>query len=224
MRKAGIEIIETRDFFKHKGKAIYHTKTLVTDNYEAIAGGHNMLDADNTSRGTDFKNRDVDLYVKGPMVSDISKQFMENWNYNINVYGRARGRLTSMSDDYKRLLHKLHEERNAGLRGQHLYDQILGSKQKRMRGVCRFIKQAPHEDRHTVGKVYLKLLEKLQHHLVITNPITSDTLVTKISQRPLIDRFDNFDMFNLLHHKIQGIAHAGKKIDYITTNVEYGRK
>lgn len=55
MRNAGIDVIETKDFFKHKLKAIYHTKTLVVDFREAIAGGQNMLDADNLSRGTDFQ-------------------------------------------------------------------------------------------------------------------------------------------------------------------------
>lgn len=81
MSDAGIDVIKTGDFFAHKGKAIYHTKTLVTDLKEAIAGGQNMIDADNLSRSTDFMNRDVDLYVKGPMVTDIAKQFIENWEY-----------------------------------------------------------------------------------------------------------------------------------------------
>jgi len=78
MRAAGIEVVLTKDFFQHKKRAIYHSKTLITDFSEAIAGGQNMVDADNLSRGTDFMNRDVDLYMKGPMVNDVSRQFIDN--------------------------------------------------------------------------------------------------------------------------------------------------
>lgn len=220
MRRAGIEVMETKGFFKHKGKAIYHTKTLVIDNAEAIAGGQNMIDADNTSRGTDFKNRDIDLYVQGPMVSDISRQFMENWNYYLKTYGNEKGKLSSMDHDYHQLLQKLQEERDEGLRGRHLYQKILGSPETRMRGVCRFIKQAPHEDRHTVGKAYLLLLDKLSRYLVITDPIKADTVVERKRDLPLIDRWDSFDMFNQLHLKVQQLARSGKKLDYITTNID----
>lgn len=220
MKKAGIEVIETKGFFKHEGKAIYHTKTLVVDNAEAIAGGQNMIDADNTSRGTDFKNRDIDLFVRGPMVRDISRQFMENWNYFYKSYGNQKGKLTPMGDEYLELLKQLQDERLRGLRGRQFYQEILGSRDTRMRGVCRFIKQAPHEDRYTVGKSYLLLLDKLSSHLVITDPIKSDTVVKRRRDLPLIDRWDPFDMYNQLHQKVIELARSGKKLDYITTNID----
>jgi hypothetical protein len=88
-----------------------------------------------------------------------------------------------------------------------------------MKGVCRFVKQAPYKDRHSIGKAYLLLLDKLQKHLVINDPIKSDTFMKSRFQLPLIEYFDSFEMFNLLHNKVQSLAKAGKSIDYITTNI-----
>ena len=215
LRDAGIEVVKSKDFFKHKLKAIYHTKTLVVDLKEAIAGGHNMIDADNLSRSTDFKNRDVDLYVKGPMVTDITRQFVENWRYQSTLIKNLRP-LTVFENVVK---HKLVEERNLGQRGDKFYDKILSNINTRMYGVCRFIKQAPYEDRHTIGKAYLKLLNKVSRHLVIADPVKSDTYVAKMADAPISEMLDNFDMFNQLHLKVQALEKESIKIDYLTTNI-----
>jgi phosphatidylserine/phosphatidylglycerophosphate/cardiolipin synthase-like enzyme len=215
MRDAGILVIETKDFLKHKLKAIYHTKTLVTDFSEAVAGGHNMIDADNLSRGTDFMNRDVDLYIKGPMVTDIAKQFVENWAYQ-TIYIKGLKRLTRYENE---VVAKLKEERKAGVRGDEFYNRILSNPVTRMAGVCRFIKQAPYQDGHSIGKAYLKLLDRVQKHLVITDPVKSDTYVGKPSDAPISEMMDPFDMFNKLHNKVQSLAKNGLPIDYITTNI-----
>ncbi|MFP5384503.1 MAG: phospholipase D-like domain-containing protein [Bacteriovoracia bacterium] len=215
MRQAGIEVIETRDFFKHKLKAIYHTKTLVTDLTHAVAGGHNLIDADNTSRGVDFKNRDIDLYIKGPMVTDVAKQFVENWAYQSTLDSKVSSINYLSAKVYK----KLFDERSAGQRGKNYYEDILGNPQIRMKGVCRFIKQAPYEDRHTIGKAYLKYLDEVESSLVIEDPIKEDTYIAKNSDAPFLNKLDNFDMFNLLHLKVRSLARNGKRIDYITTNI-----
>lgn len=220
MREAGLEVLETKDFFKYKTKSIYHTKTLSIDSVKAIAGGTNMIDADNTSRGVDFKNRDVDLLVEGPMVTDINSQFLKNWEYHLNrTKPRKRGNLTSVKNYLAKVQNQLDEERALGKRGSQFYSEILSSPGTRMKGVCRFIKQAPYKDRHSIGKAYLLLLDKLKEHLVINDPIKSDTYVKTRFQLPLFEYFDNFDMFNLLHNKVQELAKAGRSIDYITTNI-----
>lgn len=215
MRTAGIQVIETKDFFKHKLKAIYHTKTLVTDFSQAVAGGHNMIDADNLSRGTDFMNRDVDLYIKGPMVTDIAKQFVENWEYQ-RYYIKN---LQSLTHERAIVKANLAAERKAGVRGDQHYNRILSNPQTRMAGVCRFIKQAPYQDQHSIGKAYLKLLDRVQNHLVITDPVKSDTYVGKASDAPVSEMMDPFVMFNQLHNKVQSLAKRGLPIDYITTNI-----
>lgn len=220
MKRAGIQVLESKDFFRHKLKAIYHTKTLVVDFKHAVAGGHNMIDADNTSRSTDFKNRDIDLYVTGPMVTDIAKQFVENWRYQAGL----RKNVEALYEYEKLVAQNLANERRQGLRGQSLYGKILSNVKTRMNGVCRFIKQAPYEDRHTIGKAYLSLLGRVQNHLVIEDPVVVDTYVGSMKDAPLAEKFDNFDMFNLLHLKVKQMARKGKKVDYITTNITMAGK
>lgn len=215
LRTQGIEVVETADFFRHKFKAIYHTKILVVDLMEGIAGGHNMIDADNLSRGTDFTNRDVDLYMKGPMVTDVALQFVENWNYQRTL----NKRISSLHYYHKRILKQLKDEDQQGLRGKSQYSWILNNPQTRLKGVCRFIKQAPYEDRHSIGKAYLRLLDKVSRHLVIADPIKTDSLTSNMFRVPFEDKWDNFEMFNKLHLKVQALARSGKKIDYITTNM-----
>lgn len=220
MREGNLEVLETKDFFKYRTKSLYHAKTLSVDAQKAIAGGTNMIDADNTSRGVDFKNRDVDLLVEGPMVTDIDSQFLENWEYHLKRIKPTKRRALSTVKNYlAKVQEQLKLEKSQGLRGRKLYPKILSSPETRMKGVCRFIKQAPYKDRHSIGKAYLLLLDKLQKHLVINDPIKSDTFMKSRFQLPLIEYFDSFEMFNLLHNKVQSLAKAGKSIDYITTNI-----
>lgn len=215
MEAAGIEVVLTKDFFKHKKNAIYHSKTLITDLSEAIAGGQNMVDADNLSRGTDFMNRDVDLYMKGPMVSDVARQFIENWEYQSTL----NKKIVPLNQFKEIIKNKMALEKSLGLRGKDFYTKILGDTKTRMSGVCRYIKQAPYEDRHTIGKAYLKILENVQNHLVITDPVKSDSYVSKRTDTPFIGWFDNYEMFNALHASVQNLAKKGLSLDYITTNI-----
>jgi phosphatidylserine/phosphatidylglycerophosphate/cardiolipin synthase-like enzyme len=215
MQAAGIEVVLTKDFFKHKKNAIYHSKTLITDLSEAIAGGQNMVDADNLSRGTDFMNRDVDLYMKGPMVSDVARQFIENWEYQSTL----NKKIVPLNQFKELIKNKMAVEKSLGLRGKDFYTKILGDAKTRMSGVCRYIKQAPYEDRHTIGKAYLKILENVQNHLVITDPAKSDSYVSKRTDTPFIGWFDNYEMFNALHTSVQNLAKKGLSLDYITTNI-----
>lgn len=215
MEAAGIEVVLTKDFFKHKKNAIYHSKTLITDFSEAIAGGQNMVDADNLSRGTDFMNRDVDLYMKGPMVSDVARQFIENWEYQSTL----NKKIVPLNQFKEIIKNKMALEKSLGLRGKDFYTKILGDTKTRMSGVCRYIKQAPYEDRHTIGKAYLKILENVQNHLVITDPAKSDSYVSKRTDTPFIGWFDNYEMFNALHASVQNLAKKGLSLDYITTNI-----
>jgi phosphatidylserine/phosphatidylglycerophosphate/cardiolipin synthase-like enzyme len=149
------------------------------------------------------------------MVTDIAKQFVENWDYQ-----RKIGATSINMDHYLTAIkHLLNVEKNQGIRGNEHYNTILKDKDRRMFGVCRFIKQAPYVDRHSIGKAYLKLLDKTQSYLAISDPVKTDTIVTSRFNLPLTDKLDNFEMYNRLHEKVQGLARKGKKIDYITTNI-----
>ncbi len=215
LKKGGVNIILTRDFFKYKGKALYHTKVLVADLSVAMAGGQNMIDADHRSRGTDFKNRDVDLYFKGPIVLDIAKGFIENWEHQLQFVKNQ----TSLSVALAQVLRRMEFERNRGVRGRNYYQSILRDTSTRMNGVCRFINQTPFLNEGSITKVYLELLDRTKKHLLITDPIKTDTFYSNRLGRPLIDKFDSFEYFNLLHHKVLEVSDREVMVDYITTNI-----
>ncbi len=220
MSKAGIEVLRADDFYSFHKFTVYHTKNLIVDSELAITGGHNMIDADNTSRGTDFKNRDIDILVSGPMVSDIAITFLEDWNHFQSR--RSKTSLTSVAHHIEEMHQQKNKQRENAMRGAQHYATILGSEASRMSGVCRYIKQSPYEDGHSIGKAYLIMLDQVQSYLAITNPIASDSKVTARNRwrLPLFEKRDRFVMFNKLFDKIQGLASKGTKIDYITTGME----
>ncbi len=216
LRSAGVEVIEGNDFWKYQGRTIYHTKSLVVDETKAIAGGHNMIDADNISTGTNFMNRDVDLAVEGPMVTDMARAFIADWQH----FRRARHSDLSALD--AELKTRLEAERASGVRGEKIYDEKLGDATLRLSGVCRYIRQSPFEDGHTIGRAYLALLGKVQTSLSFTNAIMADTKVTRLSRLtlPIIEVADSFVMYNQLWTALQDIAKRGIPVDILTTNID----
>lgn len=219
LRNAGVEVIEGDDFWKY-GRAIYHTKSMIVDFKAAISGGHNMIDADNLSRGTDFQNRDVDILTQGPLVTDIALAFMKDWTYFQQK--RVRKNVTDVKAYQEKMLKRQELERAQGVRGADHYPRVLGDQNTRMDGVCRYIRQSPAEDRQIIGKAYLKMLDGVQNYLAITNPVTSDSKVTRLNRPllPIIEWKDRFGMYNKLFDKLQAIAKRGTRIDYITTNID----
>ncbi len=217
LKASGVEVIMTNDFLQYNKKSIYHTKVLITDFSEAVAGGQNMLDADNLSRTTDFMNRDLDLYAKGPLVTDMARYFLENWTYHY-TYQNKPSDLSGVQIYAQELNQMLAREKASGQRGVNQYASILGHKEKRMKGVCRFINQAPYRDGHTITKAYLKMLDGVKNYLMITDPVKSDTYTTD-ADRGFFKKLDPFTYFNLLHQKVQSLIKSGKRIDYLTTSV-----
>ena len=215
LKQAGIEVIETRDFTKYKGLTIHHTKTMVIDSKIAVAGGMNIIDADHLSKMTNFMNRDVDLFIEGPLVLDVIKQFVENWNYQVKLKPSHQP-LHELSDWIKKetLL-----QRQRGERGREYYRSILLDPDRRMKGVCRFIKQAPYSNPHSIGQTYVELLSHVKNSIVITDPLKSDGHRKYALEGLPIGWFDSYEMFNQLHDAVQTAAKKGITIDYLTTSL-----
>jgi len=242
MDKNGVHVMRANDFFKGKGSSVYHSKVLVVDNKVAITGGQNMIDADNKSNSVDFKNRDIDIEIKGPLVTDIAISFIDNYEHFYHkklqsLYKRTlrQGIRDIQKRSYKRSYEKYkkhsistykiaidknkeNESKNK-LRGKSHYQEILRDPTRRMNGVCRFIMQSPYEDGVNIGKTYLEYLDQTESYLSIQTPEILDRIYATRSERPLIEKFDTFTMYNKLHKKIQTIS-KNIKIDLITAGPE----
>jgi len=87
-----------------------------------------------------------------------------------------------------------------------------------MKGVCRFVQQAPYIDRTVIGKAYLEYLSNTKKYLAIQTPQMLDTKYTRFRDKPLIEKFDEFGMYNKLHDGIFKLAEdKSLKIDLITS-------
>lgn len=163
-------------------------------------------------------NRDVDLYVKGPLAVDMAEAFLKNWDHHFftrKAYKRFPG-ITSGESLMKTLSELKKMQASAGERGVESYQKILNS-EKRMQGVCRFINQTPYDNKRAIGKAYLKILDRTQNHLMITDPIKEDTETRGFFKKGLTDKFDSWKMFNELHVKIRSLMERGVDLDYITS-------
>lgn len=215
LRNSGIEVLTGDDFWRYKGRTIYHSKMLVVDFEHAVVGGHNMIDADNLSRGVDFKNRDVDLKITGPMVRDVALGFLTDWQHFIDK--KKRSRVTSVTHLIELVQKKMKLERAQGLRGHEHYSKNLTTN-----GVCRFIRQSPYEDGTRIGKVYLAMMKATENYLALTNAVFADSKVTLLNRAklPPIEWADSFKMYNQLFDQLQSMAKKGLTMDFVTTNID----
>ncbi|EPZ51900.1 PLD-like domain protein [Bacteriovorax sp. BAL6_X] len=219
LKKNGVQIIRANDFWNHNGRTVYHHKKLVVDGKIAIIGGQNQLNADNLSQDTDFKNKDIDVLIEGPIVTDIAIGFLKDWQYfRKKIFLVNRADLSSELNYYKA---RLKWEKDNNLRGQDHYHEVLKNKETRMKGVCRFIQQSPYEHQTNIGDAYLLALNNIDKYLGIMDPIRSDTYYKSVlKDAPLIEKFDTFKVFNKLHNKIKDLQERGVSLDFITTGTD----
>ena len=89
----------------------------------------NVLNYQNNSNGFNFLNRDTDVLVKGPAVTDLLKSFITLWKkYD------TESRSMELAENI--LANRLREERISGVRGSENYARWLADPETRMNGIC----------------------------------------------------------------------------------------
>ncbi len=165
MRKGKIDVVLSHDLFR-KGKlfALMHNKFWIRDTEEAVIGGENIFDKENSSTGFNQSHRDGDVLVNGAAVTTLVGEFIGLWN-------QQKKRKNGSVDEYAKANQvKLAQERVDGLRGSSEYERILGSPETRMKGVCRVVTQGPQHDMHRLGRAILDYVRGTQKHILITTP------------------------------------------------------
>ncbi len=212
LMKSGVKFIFANDIFKHKWFAIFHIKQWVFDageddmsKYIGAIGGHNIIDADNLSRSTDFLNRDADVFVKGPATTDLLKSFISHWNYfskkEHKISEKMSSKIAKLLIDQRSPFYKK--------RGRDFYIEKLSNYSTRMKGVCRYVNQSPGTTPAHVAKVLDKYLDVTESYLGIVDPIKLEA----VNRRK--DKYSQW--FNNLTEKIQQLSSKGVKVDYITS-------
>ena len=226
MKDAGIQLVQADDFFHFNSQAIYHAKVFIVDGDRAIVGGLNMVDADLGSNGTDFKNRDLDVLVAGPLVTDIIFNLMEDWNHFVTKtsYFALNKKLAPFSvAELAAIEARRTDERALGLRGAQNYKTWLGDRNKRMKGIARYIAQKPYKNIATITDAYLLYLDSVKTYLGFTNAQALDTRTEKNENRGWRPVFNSFKNFNRLFDKIQSVMHdkPDVHVDQITSGAQF---
>ena len=210
MRKGGIDLVLTNDMVKiFKPQILFHNKIWIFDNNEAIMGGQNIIDSDGASTGYNHMNRDVDIHVEGPAVTDIMQGYAGFWDHFVDTKHKKK-KHRNLDNLRAAIAKRLSDETAAKQRGQENYDQLLGDESTRNKGVCRFGIQGPQGDRYLVSKLYAEYIGRAEQSLYLTSP--------DISFQE--GDYKKVEGETLIWNAVQNRAKAGVLVDVITTGID----
>jgi phosphatidylserine/phosphatidylglycerophosphate/cardiolipin synthase-like enzyme len=182
--KGGIKLMLANDMFRllKKNRGLFHNKIWIFDEEVAIVGGQNIVNSSNKSTGFNHWNKDTDVLIKGPMVTDILKEFIvlkRRYDERFFDYKNERFNLNTgeSAEFYEAIVSKkVNEEKALGLRGQENYDRWFQNQETATNGTCRFVIQGPQKDKHAISRAYIKSIEAAQDHVYfVSQHIEYDT-------------------------------------------------
>lgn len=170
LRDMGIEVILATDMMKlFKKPILFHNKIWIFDNQEVIMGGENIISADDGSTGFNHHNRDVDVDVKGPAVTDVMNAYADLYDHFVSTPKQKRTH-RGVEGLRAAVAQRMQAETEAKARGQENYDSLLGSPDTRSKGVCRFGIQGPQGNPKLVSELYVEYISQAQQSLCLTSP------------------------------------------------------
>lgn len=178
LEREGIPVARVADKRLNQMDRMFHNKFWIRDGEEAILGGMNVLDYENTATGFDFQNRDTDVLFSGPAVSDLLESFIGLWKR----YDRVGHPIAAREST---LVARKAAERAAGLRGSEHYASWLGDPGTRTRGLCRVAVQGDDADTQSIVTLLTRYAERAQHSFLVKTPGVECTLTG--SPRSAID-------------------------------------
>ena len=163
LEREGIPVARVADKRLNQMDRMFHNKFWIRDGEEAILGGMNVLDYENTATGFDFQNRDTDVLFRGPAVTDLLESFIGLWK-RYDHQGRSIAAAESVLTVQKAA------ERTAGLRGSEHYAAWLGDPATRTRGLCRVAVQGDDADTQSIVTLLTYYAQRAQHSFVVKTP------------------------------------------------------
>ncbi len=163
LEREGIPVARVADKRLNQLDRMFHNKFWIRDGVEAILGGMNVLDYENTSTGFDFQNRDTDLLIRGPAVTSLLDSYIRLWKrYDRESRPIARAEST--------LVRQLEVERASGVRGAEHYARWLENPETRMNGICRTAVQGDDADPQRIVTLLTRYAENARHSFMFTTP------------------------------------------------------
>lgn len=209
LRRGGVKVTLGKGFYDPRTMfTVHHTKFWIRDGEEAIMGGQNMHDFENTSNGFNNHTRDKDVHVTGPAVTDMMREYVVIWNHEQERPDEA------MATYQEIVARKEAQERARGLRGQDLYRQWLHQNDvKDIPGVCRVLVQGSKTspNPNIISKAYIEIMKNVKYSMII------NTLSFKYNEK----KMDAYTNTQIIRSLIEA-AKKGVKVDLVTNGVDAG--
>lgn len=181
-KKAEIDVALSDETFKFIGlDSTMHAKYWIRDGEEAILGGQNIIDAQNSSTGFNHLNRDTEVLFKGPAVTDLLGEWVKVWKRQAE---KKNAPVTEIEAFQKQLFA---EETKAGLRGAQNYAAWLSNPAQRMNGVCRVLVQGHQTEEHRLSRAIIGYLIGAKNHIIMSSPTIQYDLDRKPEKQNWID-------------------------------------
>ncbi|MBF0300109.1 MAG: phosphatidylserine/phosphatidylglycerophosphate/cardiolipin synthase family protein [Oligoflexia bacterium] len=161
IEKSGVEIVKIDEFYHG---AVMHNKFWIKDGKEAILGGMNILEAENEGTGFNGNNRDTDIFIKGPIVTDLSEKFVELWEKN-----RAFWK-SNMKKEKEAIEKQKKNEEKEGLRGVKNYSKWLEDPSTRKKGLCRLAVQGSKAKDVSIVTILNEYAKAAQKNILFSSP------------------------------------------------------
>ncbi len=158
IRKLGVQITYAREMIKLKNRYVYHNKFWIFDNKKALVYGANLLDSEVESTGFNQMYRDAGVRLEGPIVTQLSQDYLKIRSY---LGGKYSAKLIKINDMVEKQIQQDELEKKRGLKN------LDG--QKNLSGMCRVVFQGPHHIKTAVTDLYQRLAEVSKDSIFITS-------------------------------------------------------
>lgn len=181
LKKMGVKISYSNDFFKIKNQMVYHSKFWIFDGKKAVVYGPNLLDAQVNSSGFNGLYRDSGLEIEGPVVNDL-----------VVEYGKLIKMLKPLKPSrFKFIQNRIEEaednilnERNQKLRGTETLTQN-GTKNIPNQS-CRVVLQT-RENRYQLTKLYNAIIKNTKNNLYLSRMLLNN----EVEKSPYLESIYN---------------------------------
>ncbi|MBA2405862.1 MAG: phosphatidylserine/phosphatidylglycerophosphate/cardiolipin synthase family protein [Bdellovibrionales bacterium] len=169
----GIKLMMANDMYRinNSKKGLFHNKIWIFDSETAIVGGQNIVNSSNNSSGFNHWNKDTDVKIEGPMVTDIIREYnVLKRRYDDRLFDRKDKQFNlntgHSAEHYDAIVAEREKSEKAqGLRGQENYDKWFANPETATNGACRFVIQGPQKDKNAISKAYVKVIDAAQDHI-----------------------------------------------------------
>jgi phosphatidylserine/phosphatidylglycerophosphate/cardiolipin synthase-like enzyme len=175
--QGGVKLLLANDMFSlsKKKRTLFHNKVWIFDDETAIIGGQNIVNSSNNSTGFNHWNKDTDVLIHGPMVTDILDEFTTiKDRYDVP---RSERKTARFNLDQGRTVEQLNalisqrkeQEKLAGTRGTDRYENWFSSVETGTEGVCRYVIQGPQKSNTILSKTYSEYFRAAKRELFLTS-------------------------------------------------------